>query len=135
MGKYANSESDVFAVFSATEWKETGIKTYPSNFVAMDQKNEFIRVNVITSGQGLNLSSASGLLIIDIFIPAGKGPKRASLIADNLDKFLAGKSKLSGTSRTQFFGSSLSPIGPDPDNQGLHRSSYSIPFSHFGVNT
>jgi hypothetical protein len=133
MGKYETLEQDIFAIFDSVAWKSLGIKTYPSNFVAINPGNEFVKISVVPSGGGLNLRSASGILMIDIYIPAGNGPRKASLIADQLDTVLSGKIKHTNGSVTQLFGSSMVHYGLDVDNQALHRSSYSVPFSHFGV--
>lgn len=134
MGKYANLEKDVFSVFSASNWVAENIKTYPNNFLAINAGNEYIRVLVIPNSNGINLRSVSGVLIIDIFISAGSGPNKASLIADKLDLYLVGKSKTTGLNNiTQFKNSTLSHVGVDKDNPSLYRSTYTIPFNYFGV--
>lgn len=136
MGKYANLEKDIFGVFDTGAWKAENIKTFPSNFIASGAGDAFIRVSPVPSGQGLNPKSVSGILIIDIFIPAGHGPGRASTIADKLDTYLVRKllSSASG-STSQFHASSLAYVGLDRDNASLFHSTYSIPFNHFGVNS
>jgi len=133
MGKYAELELDIFSVFAGT-WKNEKINTFPNNIQIDNNGDEFIRVSIVPSGPGVNLKSVSGVVIIDIFISAGTGPNKTTLIADKLDQYLVGKSKttLAGK-RTQFQNSSLVQIGSDPDNPTLHRSSYTIPFSYFGV--
>lgn len=134
MGKYANVQADIFSIFSDNTWKAENIKSYPTNSVAVNSGNEFIRINIIPSGAGINLSSISGILIIDIFTSAGSGPNRATLIADRLDSYIVGKS-LSTVNGivTQFLNSSMDYIGRDPDNVSLFRSAYSIPFNYYGV--
>lgn len=131
MGKYTNLEKDVFSVFDGNAWKLELIKTFPSNFIPVNHSNEYIRVSIIPSGSGINLKSISGILIIDIFTPAGGGPHRASVIADKLDDYLQGK-HLSNTSGavTQFQSSSMVPKEAE---KTLQRSSYTIPFNYFGV--
>jgi hypothetical protein len=134
MGKYADLEKDIFSVFATVLWKAEKIKTYPANVQAISTGESFIRVSIIPSGSGINLKSISGVVIIDIFISAGSGPNSASLIADKLDTYLVGKSLSTQTGRvTQFQNSSLAPIGTDPDNPTLYRSSYTIQFSYFGA--
>jgi hypothetical protein len=130
MNKYETILDDVFSIFSATLWKSEEIKTVPSNYIASDFDNEFIRVTVLPSGGGINRQSVSGMLIIDIFTASGKGPKRLYQIADILDKFLVGKSVVQ-VSRTQFDTSTMSISGTDEDNPTLYRGSYSIPFNYF----
>lgn len=89
---------------------------------------------MVPADKGLNKVSLSGIIIVDIFIAAGQGQKRQFLIADELEKFLAGKSIVTGLDkRTQFFEGSVSALKPDADNKSLLRSSYTIPFKHFGV--
>jgi hypothetical protein len=134
VSKYATLESDVFSVFGGAPWKAEKINTYPSNFVPDDAGAEFIRVSIVPSGAGLNLRSASGLMIVDIFTEAGMGPSRASLIADKLDQFLVGKSLSTQPGRvTQFGNSALGHSGADRDNPALHRSRYSVQFNHYGA--
>ena len=134
MGKYQDLQNDLFSIFDTDAWKAEGIKTHPSNFVMVNSGSEFIRVSAIPGGQGLNLSSVSGIFVVDIFISAGNGPKRISFIADKLDDYLVGKTFSTGTTGvTQLKNSSLSLNGVDKDNPSLYRATYSIPFNHFGV--
>lgn len=134
MGKYSDIQSDIFSVFDSTAWKAENIKTYPSNFIAVNSGNEFIRVSIIPSGNGINLISISGVIIIDIFTSAGNGPKATILIADRLDSYLVGKSVKTASSKlTQFFNSSLSRGSIDKDNSALYRVAYTIPFTYFGA--
>jgi len=134
MGKYTNLDTKILAVFGSSSWTAEGIKTFPANFVAMNAGTEFIRVSIIPTGPGVNLRSVSGVLIIDIFVEANKGPKRASFIADKLDTFLSGKNLMPTTRISiQLGSSSISPLGLDPDNPSLYRTSYTIPFNYFEV--
>jgi len=133
VGKYSNVEADIFSIFGSAAWVLESIKTTPANFIN-ENSTEFIRINIITSSFGINFKSTSGVLIIDIFTTAGKGPNRASVIADKLDDFLQGKS-LNTTSggTTQFVDSTLSHDGIDKTDTTLFRSTYTIPFNYFGV--
>ena len=134
MGKYENLEKDVFSIFASTLWKNENIKTFPVNFIELNPGNEFIRASVIPSGNGINLTSISGVLIIDIFTSAGNGPKKTSLIADKLDSYLVGKSVSTvNNNSTQFNKSALAHVGLDTVNSALYRATYSIPFNYFGV--
>jgi hypothetical protein len=134
MGKYTNLEKDIFSLFSNSAWTEEVVKTFPSNFVTVNAGEEFIRINILPKGFGINLNSTSGVLLIDIFTLAGNGTKRTSLIADKLDSYLVGKS-LSTESKTttQFSNSSLDYSGTDKDNPTLFRATYTIPFNFFGA--
>ena len=135
MGKYEATEINVFSVFDSAEWKAEAIKTYPTNFIAVNPGNEYIRVSIIPSGKGVNLVSLSGVIIVDIFTSAGNGPRRTSTIADKLDQYLVGKSLETVSGATlQLKNSTLALVGVDPDNTSLYRSTYTIPFNLFGVN-
>jgi hypothetical protein len=135
MGKYVNLEQDVFSVFASADWLNEDIKTFPTNYIAVNSGNEFIRVSVIPSGKPINRDSLAGILIIDIFIPAGAGTRRAMGIADTLDKYLVDKSKQTSTGVTQFGISSLVHNGLDKALLSLHRSTYTIAFNFYGSST
>lgn len=134
MGKYTDLKADIYSIFASAAWVLENIKTFPGNYVN-STATEFVRVAVIASGLS-NVNpprSASGQLIIDIFVPAGVGEGRLDAIADKLDKYLAGKSietTLGGN--TQLGSSSLNIVGNDGVNPGLYRGSYSISFNYFG---
>lgn len=134
MGKYAGIETDIFSVFANNLWKAEGIKTLPSNFLGVNVGTEYVRVSVVTGGSGINLKSASGVLMIDIFTPAGSGTRRSLLIADKLDQYFAGKSfNTSSGAVTQLFSSTLEHRGIDKDNSALYKSIYAIPFNYYGT--
>lgn len=133
MSKYTDLIQDVLAIFGTNAWKAENIKTFPANFVAVEPGNEYVRVSVIP-GNSPRRGSLSGLLIIDIFIAAGNGPKRAAYIADKLDAYLDSKTiSASNAYCIQCANSSLQFSGVDIDNASLYRASYSIPFNLFGV--
>lgn len=130
---YTEIMLDVFSVFGSPAWVAENIKTFPRDF-EVNTGDEFIRVSVLTSGQGVNLKSTSGMLLIDIFTVSGDGPSRAMHIANRLDAYLVGKSQTTQTKRvTQFMKSSLAPRGVDKENPSLSRYLYSIEFNHYGV--
>lgn len=134
MDKYSSIYKDVYSVFATTEWTNEGIKTFPSNFVGKVENNTYIRVDVVFGGKGVNWRSVSGLVMIDIFVPAGYGTKAIAQIADKLDKYLAGQTyKNTSNGQTMFGSSNMSVLGNDKDNPSLYRASYSIPFNYFGV--
>lgn len=130
MGKYSDLFSNVYSVFGMPEWQAENIVTIPSNFTGSVSNEDYIRVSVISGAQGLNLRSASGIIIIDIFVKYGLGPAAVGIIADKLDSYLVGKT-ISG--ETQFRNSTLTLLGMDPDNNALFRAKYVISFNHFGV--
>ncbi len=134
MGKYLGLESDVFSLFNSDEWIAENIKTFPVNFTPINIDNEYIVIDIIPSGKGLNKRSLSGIVIIDVYIAAGEGPKRASLIADILDNYLANKSLTTSQNVvTQFNQSTFKSEGIDKDDSDLARFLYTIPFNYFGV--
>ena len=134
MDKYSSVFKDVYSVFATIGWSTEGVKTFPSNFVGSVANDTYIRVNVIPSGNGANWRSVSGLVMIDIFVPAGGGTQLIAQIADKLDKYLAGQSfNSTANGKTSFNASTLSVLGNDKDNPSLYRASYSIPFNYFGV--
>jgi hypothetical protein len=132
MGKYTALQNDIFSVFDSPTWEAEAIKTYPSDFVAANPGTEFVRVSTTLGTTDLRDDSVQGLLSIDIFTPAGFGPKRSNEIADKLDKYLAKRSySLTTGGNTQFELSSLQAMGKDPDNPSLSRSRYQIPFKFY----
>ena len=134
MGKYTALQDDIFSIFADAAWEAENIQTFPTDTIPDNNVGEFIRVNIVGDGQGLNLTSISGVVIIDIFVAAGNGPTKANLIADTLDSYLVGKSfRLTPPKNTQFLNSNMVYSGRDPDNPSLSNYSYSIPFKHFGV--
>jgi hypothetical protein len=133
MGKYSALQTDIFSVFNSVAWNAELIRTVPVNYNGESVGNEYIRVVIIPEHKGLNLKSASGILSIDIFTPAGDGPNRTSFIADKLDDYLVGKSLSTVSGVTQFDRSNLQPFGVDKANPTLYRSIYSITFNYFGV--
>jgi len=133
MGKYESLQTNIFSIFVSSPWVAENIKTYPSNFIATNSTNEFIRVSVIPSGSGVNINSVSGILIIDIFTSAGNGPKSIMLIADKLDKYLVGKNFSTQGKNLCLTSSSLSLSGNDKDNPALYKAAYTIPFNYFEV--
>ena len=115
MGKYVNLEQNIFSIFGSSEWLAENIKTYPSNFIAVDAPSEFLRISVIPAGEGLNLRSVSGIMLVDIFVPSGGGTRRLGEIADKLDLYLEGQT----TDRVQFGSSAMKISGKDKDNPKL----------------
>lgn len=135
MGKYTALHKDIYSIFDSNSWKAELIKTYPSDFIATAPGNEYIRVSIVTGATNLLDDSVQGMLIIDIFTPAGFGPKKSNIIADKLDTYLEKKSiSLTTGGVTQFTLSTLQSLGQDPDNPSLIRSRYQIPFTFYWSN-
>jgi hypothetical protein len=136
MGKYTALNQAIYSVFGSTEWKAENLKTVPSDFTGKSVGTEYLRVTILSSGkqQANPLKSVSGILMVEIFTPAGKGPTRANLIADKLDTYLAGQTiqpPLGGS--IQFGSSNLSDRGLDKANPSLTMTLYSITFNYFGA--
>jgi hypothetical protein len=132
MGKYVNLQDDIFSVFSKPQWIAEGIKTIPVNFAITT--NEYIRINCVASDSSVNKTSVRGLLMIDIFTEAGKGPKRSNVISDKLDTYLQFKSISTVQGNvTQFQNSTLNVGKIDSDNPSLFRVTYQITFNFYGV--
>lgn len=121
MSKYTGVLDSVFQII-----KTAPFRVYPENFLNELNLEEYLRVSVIPSNKGINLRSASGIVIVDIFVPSNEGPKRLYTVADTLDTLFVGKS----IGRTQFFQSGLTTIGQD-ENPSLYRGQYTIQFSYF----
>lgn len=129
MGKYTNLQNGVYSIFDSVGWKAENIKAFPQNFTGSNVGNEYIRLNIISSGDGVNLLSTSGLLIIDIFVDAGDGITRITAIADILDGYLVGKT-IANTGSIQMLKSSIANFRKDSDNPALFTAQYSIPLSY-----
>lgn len=134
MGKFTDLQDSIFSIFGSQAWTDTGVKAVPANFIPKNVDNEYIRLNILPNTFGINTKSVSGIMIIDIFTPAGNGPNRASLIADILDNFLVYKSlNIRDGVSLQTAGSSLDFVGIDSSNTTLFRAKYTITFNFFGV--
>lgn len=134
MGKYTSLEKDIFDLINTNLNNVGTLRIYPSNFADVTPEQQFVKVTIVPSGNGLNLKSVSGLLIADIYVPSGSGPRGTSILADGLDSQLVGKTlKTTTGGTTQFGNSTMTPVGIDKANPTLFRSTYTIPFNFFGV--
>lgn len=133
MSKFQTISKQIYAVFASKSWTDTNIKMLPENYVSGKNNGEFARLSVIPGGRSLNLKSASGILIIDVFVVSGNGPQRSLVVADKLDELFCGKSFTNPQGRLQFSAGTLSKGTPDIDNSSLYRISYSVTFNFFGA--
>lgn len=131
MGKFTESLAAALSVFDSVSWTNESIKTFPVSYNAQDTGSTYIRVDVVAGNPGVNLGSVSGLMSIDVFTPAGVGPRRANEIADALDRFLVGKNIQTLNGALQFSKSTFTTRGVDRANPTLLRGVYSIPFNFF----
>lgn len=123
-------EKDIFA---STDWTNRNIPTYPLNYYGpMSTNSEHIRTHILPAQASITqfdgAKETNGLLIISIFVDAGKGQTRVFEISDALDEFLSAK-KLKNNVLTK--GSFLTFAGLDPDNKSLYRADYTLPFTQF----
>lgn len=112
----------------------TTSKLYPADYQGtITNQNEFCRYTVLpTTSEVYNSGRSkfsSGLLIIDIFVEAGRGQARPFQIADALDLLLQNKIL---TNKTELGVSYLSYDGLDSANQSLSRYKYTLPFKLYG---
>lgn len=131
---YSSLKDDIYGVFASPTWASTGYKAYPANYNGtVDTSNTFIRVSILPGKASLGAFSFqktfSGLLILSIFVKAGKGDKDLFTVADALDSFFQGKTLTNGT---QFGPSTISTLGLDPVDNSLYRGDYSINFKAYG---
>jgi len=132
MTRYRQTQDAIFQVFATPAWKSENIVTLPTNFTIPSGVDEFIRVNILPAGRGVNRISASGLVIINISIRDGKGPTRAVDIADKLNSYLESKTLNTSTGTVQFSSSTFSLQGRSETNN-FSVFEYSIPFNFFGA--
>lgn len=133
MSKYDNLYKEIFSVFDSQSWKSQDIRTSPSNYFETAIP-PFIRVNVISNRNGVNNVSISGILLIDIFVPANGGPIEIARIADTLDNYFEGKSLNTLSNHVaQFKFSTMVEKGTDKADPTLFRAAYTIPFNFSGV--
>jgi hypothetical protein len=132
MSKYTTILSSLYSVFASANWQNEDIKAIPSNYTGEINVTEYIRVSVLYGGSNplyQNFEGISGMVIIDIFVPAGTGPLRANQISDILDSYFVSKT----VGSVQMFTSSLRSLGRDRDNPSLDHSQYTITFSYNGA--
>ncbi len=136
MDKYASLSKSINSIFDTAAWKLENIKTYPDNFTQTGNVPEFIRISTVPSGgmKENTFKSASGVLLIDIFITSGNGPSQGYYIADRLDKYLVSQTiTIAQKGNIQLLQSSLTTLGSDSANPALFRFRYTIPFTFFEV--
>lgn len=128
MGKYLDATLSIYSVFDTVTWKAEQIVTVPENYAGSESAT-FIKVFIIPRDLGVNKESVRGIVLIDIYTPAGLGVVGSLRIADKLDNYLAHKTLDVNGGSTQFMSSSVSHHGVDKALPTSHRSVYSIPFT------
>jgi len=129
MSRYENLENDIFSVFAAEEWRNENLPAFPANYKIPEDLTEFVRISILPSLPGYNIRSISGILILEIFSPAGVGSSRTYQIADILDTYLNGRT----IGNTQFMDSVLDILTTDSVNESLTKVKYQISFNYNGV--
>ena len=129
--KYKETVTAVFSLFAIPEWVSQGVRTIPSNF-SNKGTLPYVVVDVIPSGNPLNLTSTRGVVLCVIYTASGKGPDEYLSIADTINQFFEGKSIDSQNGVVQFGKSSLSPL-PSKEGAETFRATLSIPFNFFDI--
>ena len=127
---FANIRTDLEGAFAASTWTANNITTVPQNYQGSNEATEWCRINIIP-GQSFNTYASSantGMLRVDIYVPSGLGITRVMAISDLLDDAV---SSTVFTNGTQTGAGTVTPVGLDPENPGLFRASYSVPYRHY----
>jgi hypothetical protein len=127
-GKFTELEDSIYSLLRTPAFLAENLKVLPNNFVSVITE-EFIRLDIATGSPSYSARSSRGFLIAQIFIKAGIGVRRTSVISDILDKHLMGKSVKGSLGTLIFTNSTLSHYGVDKANPGLHLSEYTINYS------
>jgi len=109
------------------------LPVYPADYKGQISSVPFLKLNIV-NGKANRFAfgdnkQVTGLIIVSIYYPAGKGQKQPSVIASSLDITFQNKLLNFGIQTSV---SSLQFIGPDPEDPTLSRADYSVPFSYFG---
>lgn len=132
MSKFMTLELNVYSLFASTAWTSQGTTAFPNNFKSAALPEEYVKLDIIASGDSVNQISVSGIIKLTINTEVNKGTNRASAIADALTTLMAGKSITNAGWTTQLFNTVFVPIGLDPESK-YFRSKLEVQFSHFGV--
>lgn len=109
------------------------IKLVPQNFQGRIDDNEWVRINIFQSTSDLSYSGSQnirGQLVCNIFVPVGRGLRRANEIADGINDLVYNKT-ISGVQTTNSF---LTTVGVDSVDSGLFRIDYTINFNSYNNN-
>ena len=131
MATYVELMSSVDSVFASQQWADELVPAFPQNFYPDSLPNEFVRYEIIPSGQGVeeygDPNYKAGLIILQIFTQANRGPKRTFEIAAKLEEHFENKLIQS----TQVGRGTLDVLGIDKDDTSLFRADYSLQFNSF----
>ena len=130
---YATTISAIEALFASSAWTSNSIATYPADYQgSMSNKEEFVKVSILPSEGEVYAYGVKkvlkGLIIVDIFVRAGLGPRRAAAISDMLDAVFQNSSP---TTSMELGVSHLEYNGLDPVNNSLATARYTINFTFY----
>jgi len=125
-------QEHLFSIFASSAWIAEQLDIIPKGYIGKKPTDEYIEFNPIVAGTGVK-DSMNGILYIKIYTRLESGPRRASEIADILDKYLSGKSfKNEEFCVTQFQRSTNFVIrGESHDSKAFILSDYQIQFGFF----
>jgi hypothetical protein len=115
-------------LFTTNTWTQHNIKAFPGNYQGKIDADEWVRVNVLPFSSDLAFNqdvSANGQVVCQIFVPSGKGMKRAYEIADIL-KTLLDRKEISGYLQTT--NSFITNVGVDSGDSSLYNVNYTANF-------
>jgi hypothetical protein len=115
-------------LFTTSNWTSHNIKAFPANYQGDINADEWVRVNVLPFSSDLIFAKevkANGQIVCQIFVPSGKGMKRAYEIADIL-KALLDRKEISGYLQTT--NSFITNVGIDEKDSGLYNVNYTVNF-------
>jgi hypothetical protein len=127
MSTISNILTAVESLFASSAWTSNNIKAFPANYQGEINADEWVRVSVLPFSSELAYQDviANGQVVIQIFVTAGSGMKRAYQIADLL-KILLDQKEISGYLQTT--NSFITNIGIDPKDAGLYNVDYTVNF-------
>jgi len=109
------------------------LPVYPSDYRGTVASVPFLKINVITGKANQfayrDNKLVTGLVVVSVYYVAGSGQKQPASISTLLDNTFQNK-LLAYNIQTSV--SSLTFMGPDPDDSTLSRADYSVPFSYYG---
>ena len=127
MSTISNILTAVESLFASSAWTSNNIKAFPANYQGEINADEWVRVSVLPFSSELAYQDviANGQIVIQIFVAAGSGMKRAYQIADLL-KTLLDQEVISGYLQTT--NSFITNIGIDTKDSGLFNVNYTVNF-------
>jgi len=123
----------IFSIFNSEEWKalEPPVQVFPNGVDTSGE--EFVVVDVLPSSRGANKVSVSGVLLFEIFVQGGRGPRRLAILSDIIDRHVSKITvPIANGKVVQTFSSTLANIRTDADSAML-RGTLTTPFNYFSI--